>query len=62
MNLQRRNNVHVTGGGPGTMVFAHGFGCNQNMWRLLAPNFATRRRGAAVARRAEPGAAAARWW
>jgi sigma-B regulation protein RsbQ len=24
------------------MVFAHGFGCDQNMWRLLAPRFAAR--------------------
>ncbi|PVZ08158.1 alpha/beta fold hydrolase [Actinomycetospora cinnamomea] len=22
------------------MVFAHGFGCDQNMWRLVAPAFA----------------------
>ena len=21
------------------MVFAHGFGCDQNMWRLVAPHF-----------------------
>jgi sigma-B regulation protein RsbQ len=24
------------------MVFAHGFGCDQNMWRLLAPEYAKR--------------------
>ncbi len=24
------------------MIFAHGFGCDQNMWRLLAPRFAGR--------------------
>ena len=24
------------------MVFVHGFGCDQNMWRLLAPHFAER--------------------
>ena len=35
----RRNNVHVHGKGP-PMVFVHGFGCDQNMWRLLAPHFA----------------------
>ena len=39
MTVQRRNNVHVTGSGPTTMVFAHGFGCDQNMWRFLAPRF-----------------------
>ena len=26
------------------MLFAHGFGCDQNMWRLLAPAFAARYR------------------
>lgn len=44
MSLQRRNNVHVTGSGPATMFFAHGFGCDQNMWRLLAPGYAARYR------------------
>ncbi len=44
MNLQLRNNVHVQGDGPATIVFAHGFGCDQNMWRLFAPSFADRYR------------------
>lgn len=35
----RRFNVHVTGGGPRTLVFAHGFGCDQQMWRYVAPHF-----------------------
>lgn len=26
------------------MIFAHGFGCDQNMWRLLVPHFAERYR------------------
>lgn len=39
MNLQRRNNVLVGGSGPATMVFAHGFGCDQNMWRFLVPKY-----------------------
>jgi len=39
-----RNNVHVSGDGPATMFFAHGFGCDQNMWRLLAPVYALRYR------------------
>ncbi len=39
MNIQRRNNVHVGGDGPVTMMFAHGFGCDQNMWRYLVPTF-----------------------
>lgn len=42
MSVQLRNNVHVMGDGPVTMVFAHGFGCDQNMWRLLAPAFSER--------------------
>ena len=42
MDIGRRNNVHVVGNGRTTMVFAHGFGCDQNMWRLLAPRYAER--------------------
>ncbi len=42
MNIQKRNNVQVQGTGPATMVFAHGFGCDQNMWRFMAPRFAQR--------------------
>jgi len=42
MNVRQRNHVHVAGEGPATLVFAHGFGCDQNMWRLLAPHFAPR--------------------
>lgn len=34
-----RYNVRVTGKGPRTLVFAHGFGCDQNMWRFVAPRF-----------------------
>jgi sigma-B regulation protein RsbQ len=34
-----RNNVHVCGSGERTMVFAHGFGCDQNMWRFVEPAF-----------------------
>ena len=37
--LQERNNVQVHGDGPATLVFVHGFGCDQNMWRLVAPAF-----------------------
>jgi sigma-B regulation protein RsbQ len=39
-----RNNVHVTGAGAATLFFAHGFGCDQNMWRLLAPAYASKYR------------------
>src|SRR5215213_3413287 len=34
-----RNNVQVTGTGSQPMLFAHGFGCDQNMWRFLVPAF-----------------------
>jgi sigma-B regulation protein RsbQ len=35
-----RNNVVVSGDPQGVpMVFAHGYGCDQNMWRLVAPAF-----------------------
>jgi sigma-B regulation protein RsbQ len=39
MTVQQRNNVHVHSDGPVTMLFAHGFGCDQSMWRYLAPPF-----------------------
>ena len=34
-----RNNVKVSGRGTQPMLFAHGFGCDQNMWRLVTPAF-----------------------
>jgi sigma-B regulation protein RsbQ len=34
-----RNNVTVSGRGSKPMVFAHGFGCDQHMWRLVTPAF-----------------------
>ena len=42
MDVLRRNNVSVTGpeGAP-PMVLAHGFGCDQQMWRHVAPVFET---------------------
>lgn len=39
-DVLRRNNVHVTGKATGRpIVFAHGFGCSQQMWRHVAPAF-----------------------
>ena len=35
----KRNNVKISGTGNRFMVFAHGFGCDQNMWRFVAPAF-----------------------
>jgi len=34
-----RHNVRVSGRGDIPMMFAHGFGCDQNMWRHVAPSF-----------------------
>ena len=42
MSVERRNNVNVLGEGPATMVFSHGFGCDQHMWRFLAPQYSAR--------------------
>jgi sigma-B regulation protein RsbQ len=42
MNAVSRNNVNISGEGPATLVFAHGFGCDQHMWRLLRPSFEPR--------------------
>lgn len=39
MSAIRRNNVRIRGAGARAMVFAHGFGCDQNMWRYVAPAF-----------------------
>ena len=41
VSVLERNNVHVSGDPSArAMVFAHGFGCDQNMWRFVAPEFA----------------------
>ena len=42
MGVQQRNNVRVSGAGPATLVFAHGFGCDQSMWRFMVPRFEDR--------------------
>jgi sigma-B regulation protein RsbQ len=40
MDVLRRNNVHVQGRPDGpVLMFAHGFGCDQNMWRFVTPDF-----------------------
>jgi len=39
VDVLRRNNVKVFGRGTQPMVFAHGFGCDQNMWRFITPAF-----------------------
>ena len=41
MRATARLNAKVSGpAGAPALVFAHGFGCDQNMWRLVAPSFA----------------------
>lgn len=35
----KRNNVTVIGEGDTPLMFAHGFGCDQNMWRFITPAF-----------------------
>jgi sigma-B regulation protein RsbQ len=44
MSLQLRNNIKVAGDGPVTMVLAHGFGCDQTMWRFMTPAYRERYR------------------
>lgn len=44
MSVQQRNNVNVGGGGPVTLVFGHGFGGSQAMWRHLRTAFENRYR------------------
>jgi sigma-B regulation protein RsbQ len=40
LSVLARNNVRVFGQPDGPpIVFAHGFGCDQNMWRFVAPAF-----------------------
>jgi sigma-B regulation protein RsbQ len=40
MDVLKRNNVKLSGPETGQpMVFAHGFGCDQNMWRFVTPAF-----------------------
>jgi sigma-B regulation protein RsbQ len=44
MSVAYRNHVQVSGRGSPTLMFAHGFGCDQNMWRLVAPAFSASHR------------------
>ena len=39
MNAVQQNNVIIKGQGTQVMLFAHGFGCDQNMWRFVTPAF-----------------------
>ena len=39
LDVMKRNNVVITGSGTQPMLFAHGFGCDQHMWRHVTPAF-----------------------
>ena len=39
MTLIQRHNVKISGSGERAVVFAQGFGCDQNMWKFVAPAF-----------------------
>jgi len=39
MTAIHRNNVKVLGSGEQTIMFAHGYGCDQSMWRHVYPAF-----------------------
>ena len=36
----KKFNVKLSGSGSSSLVFVHGYGCDQNMWRFVAPSFA----------------------
>jgi sigma-B regulation protein RsbQ len=38
-NIIHRNNVKIRGSGSQPIVFAHGYGCDQAMWRKVSPSF-----------------------
>lgn len=35
--ISKRNNINISGTGDKTILLAHGFGCDQNMWRFMLP-------------------------
>ncbi|MGE3269004.1 MAG: alpha/beta fold hydrolase [Chloroflexota bacterium] len=39
MSVIQRNHVTLSGKGTRPLIFAHGYGCDQHMWRLVAPAF-----------------------
>jgi sigma-B regulation protein RsbQ len=38
-DLIAKNNVTIHGTGSKSMFFVHGYGCDQNMWRFITPEF-----------------------
>src|SRR5215213_2051821 len=41
-DVLKRNNVRIIGRGEQPMIFAHGYGCDQSMWRFITPAFEDR--------------------
>ncbi|HZG84856.1 alpha/beta hydrolase [Paenibacillus sp.] len=39
IDIIKRNDVKITGSGDKVIIFAPGFGCDQRMWRYVAPAF-----------------------
>jgi len=39
VNIINRNNVRLSGVGSQTIIFSHGYGCDQAMWRKVSPSF-----------------------
>lgn len=39
MDLTKRNRIRISGKGRQPIMFAHGFGCDQSMWRYVVPEF-----------------------
>ncbi len=37
MNIIERNNVKIRGAGKQTLILAHGYGCDQNIWQRIIP-------------------------
>jgi sigma-B regulation protein RsbQ len=39
MSIFQRYNLNIRGTGSKTILFAHGYGCDQTMWRFISPAF-----------------------
>jgi len=44
IDILKRNNIRQIGEGETAMIFAHGFGCDQNVWRHLTATFQSKYR------------------
>ncbi len=42
LDVIKRNNVTIHGEGTQVMLMAPGYGCDQNMWRFIAPAFSSK--------------------